>query len=117
MNGQTPQILADARDAAQSILARCQGHTYEEYENDRWFRRVVEREFEIIGESLNRLTRTDPQTAQSINQLRRIVNFRNRIIHEYDVIDDATVWGVVSDYLPALLSEIESAIKNLASKP
>lgn len=111
MNSQTPQLLADARDAARSILARCEGHTYEEYEEDRWFRRIVEREFEIIGESLNRLARLDPETSGAISQLRRIVNFRNRIIHGYDAIDDATVWGVVADYLPALLSEIDAAIQ------
>ena len=57
-------------------------------------RRAVERELEVIGEALSRLTMTDSGVAARISHLPRIVGFRNRIIHGYDAIDDATVWGV-----------------------
>ena len=59
-----------------------------EYQADRQFRRAVEREFEIIGEALNRLTHADPSTADRLDELPRIVGFRNRIIHGYDTVDD-----------------------------
>jgi uncharacterized protein with HEPN domain len=70
----------------------------------------VEREFEIIGEALNRLAQTDPGTASRIADLNRIVVFRNRIIHAYDAVDDATVWGVVGSHLPKLISEVEALL-------
>lgn len=41
----------------------------------------------------------------------QIVGFRNRIIHGYDAIDDATVWGVVEGHLPALLAEVETLLQ------
>jgi uncharacterized protein with HEPN domain len=77
------------------------------------FRRAVEREFEIIGEALNRLLRDDPATATAthIGQLSRIVGFRNRIIHGYDTVDDATVWGIASRSLPQLLAEVETLLQ------
>lgn len=68
----------------------------------------MEREFEIIAEALTRLDRQDPEVAARIVELPRIVGFRNRIIHGYDAIDHATVWGVINGHLPRLLSEVET---------
>lgn len=107
MERQTKKLLLDAIEAGRSIQARCIGRSFAEYEGDRWFRRTVEREFEIIGEALNRLGQVDPDAAASISELPRIVGFRNRIIHGYDTVDDATVWGVVEAHLPRLLEEIQ----------
>lgn len=70
----------------------------------------MEREFEIIGEALNRLGQVDPAVASAIQELPRVVGFRNRIIHGYDTVDDATVWGVVESHLPRLLEEIETLL-------
>jgi len=38
------------------------------------------------------------------------VGFRNRIIHGYDAIDHAAVWGVIQSHLPKLLAEIEALL-------
>jgi len=111
MNAQTKKLLLDVVEAGRSILARCDGHTFAEYEADRWFRRTVEREFEIIGEALSRLGRSDATVAAAISELPRIVAFRNRIIHGYDAVDDATVWGIVESHLLRLLEEIEAVLR------
>jgi len=60
----------------------------------------------IIGEALKRIERLDPTTAALISQLRRIVDFRNRIIHAYDTVDDTVVWGTIERHLPLLMHEI-----------
>ena len=100
MNDRSKKLLFDVASSGRSILDWCSGRTYADFENDRQLRRAVEREFEVIGEALNRLDQGDPETASRIDDLRRIVAFRNRIIHGYDAIDDATVWGVVEGHLP-----------------
>ena len=105
MNDRTRKLLFDVLDSCRSIRQWCATRSFSDYEAERQFRRAVEREFEIIGEALNRLDRTDPPTAARISELRRIVDFRNRIIHGYDTVDDTVVWGIVERHLPALVKE------------
>lgn len=106
------QSLYDVLDSGRAITGWCIGRTFADYQADRQFRRAVEREFEVIGEALGRLTRTAPEIAGRIEGLSRIVGFRNRIIHGYDVIDHAAVGGVIQSHLPKLLAEIESLLAN-----
>jgi uncharacterized protein with HEPN domain len=110
MNDQTRKLLFDVLDSGQSILSYSAGRSFTEYEADRKFRRAVEREFEIIGEALNRLGNLDPATSSSISELPRIVGFRNRLIHGYDSVDDATVWGIIEGHLPKLLAQAEALL-------
>ena len=91
MRAEEKKLLLDVSEACLGIEQRCAGHTFEQYTADRWFRRAVEREFEIIGEALNRLDRLAPAVASRITSLRHIVDFRNRIIHGYDSVDDVIV--------------------------
>ncbi len=112
MNNRTRKLLFDVLESGRSIRDWCQNRTFAEYEADRQLRRAVEREFEIIGEALNHLSREDPATASQIDGLPRIVGFRNRIIHGYDTIDDATVWGVIDSHLSPLLAEVEALLQD-----
>ena len=102
MNTHAKKLLLDVLESGKSIRGWSEGKTFRDYESNRQFRRAVEREFEIIGEALNRIDRLDPPTAARISELRRIVDFRNRIIHGYDTVDDAVVWGIVEKRLPLL---------------
>lgn len=70
-------------------------------------RSAVERQFEIIGEALNRLKKVDPGTLARISDYQRIIGFRNVLAHGYDVISDEIVWDVVENKLPRLGQEIE----------
>lgn len=112
MDNRAKKLLFDVIQSGRSIREWCAGRTFFEYEKDRQLRKAVEREFEIIGEALNRLTQADPSTAARIGGLNRIVGFRNRIIHGYDAVDDATVWGVAEDHLPRLLGEVEQLLRD-----
>ena len=111
MSNASRKLLFDVAESARSIRDWCAGRTFAEYETDRQFRRAVEREFEIIGEALSRLTRVDAATAEHIEELPRIVSFRNRIIHGYDTVDDAMVWGTIEGHLPALLEQTEKLLR------
>ena len=70
-------------------------------------RSAIERQFEIIGEALNRLKRLDPETAVRISDYQRIIDFRNVLAHGYDVVSDQVVWDIVQNKLPDLRREID----------
>lgn len=108
MNNAAKKLLFDVLESARSIRDWCADRTFADYESDRQFRRA--REFEIIGEAPGRLSITDALLAERIDELPRIVGFRNRIIHGYDTIDDATVWGVIEGHLPTLLDQVQNLL-------
>ncbi|RSN13172.1 hypothetical protein DMC63_27895 [Streptomyces sp. WAC 05977] len=66
-------------------------------------RSAVERQFEIIGEALNQLSKADRDLAAQVPDLGRIVAFRDILIHGYATVDDALVWQVLTERLPGLV--------------
>jgi uncharacterized protein with HEPN domain len=55
---------------------------------------------------LNRLLKLDPSFESQITDARRIVDFRNILIHAYDVVDEQVVWDIVERKLPILRQEV-----------
>ncbi len=99
-------FLSHIREAIQGIayhLRACQDYAF--YVDNITTKRAVEREFEIIGEALTRLNKVNPNI--EISSKRRIIDFRNLLIHGYDGIDDVQVWAVIQNNLPLLEKEIE----------
>jgi len=105
-----PKWLEDVRDAASYIIEATKGEAFEDFCNDRTLRQAVERNFEIIGEAINRISRADEATASRLPERRRIVAFRNILIHGYDNIDAEVVWQVIQSHLPKLLAETQTLL-------
>jgi len=101
------------RRAADFILTATAGRTLDEYRADELLRSAVERKFEIVGEGLNRLDKSDPALAGQIPQHRQIISFRNVLIHGYDVVDEAVVWQIVQADLPALKQKVDELLSSL----
>ncbi len=91
MRPKTPKYLEDIRDAAAFVRGAVRGKTLDEYRADRLLRQAVERNFEIIGEAIGRIAKSDPEAAAHIGDYRRIIGFRNVLSHGYDLIDDDQV--------------------------
>ena len=100
------KYLWDARRATERIARFTAGRTFDDYLADDMLRAAVERQFEIIGEALGGLRRTDAALAAVIPDLPRIVALRNVLIHGYATVDDRLVWGVVERDLSALLTTL-----------
>lgn len=94
--------LWDALQATELIAEFSRGRDFSSYQADAMLRSAVERQFEIIGEALNQLSRADSDIAALVPDLGRIVAFRNILIHGYATVDDALVWQVLTERLPGL---------------
>jgi uncharacterized protein with HEPN domain len=102
--------LEDMRRAAELLKQFTAGKRRADYKKDEFLRSAVERQFEIIGEALSRLRKDAPEAAARIPNHRRIIDFRNILIHGYDKVDHDVVWDIVEADLPELLREVRSLL-------
>ena len=107
------KYLFDIDRACDLISRFTAGKTFEDYVADPMLRSAVERQFEIVGEALNKAIYIDPDLEKSISGTRRIVAFRNRLIHGYASISDKVVWGVIESGLSDLHSDIAALLKDV----
>lgn len=103
--------LWDALKAAEAIQAFLRGKTYEAFIEDNLLRSAVERQLQIIGEALSQLAKVDPQVASNVAELRRIIAFRNILVHGYAAIDYDTVWRLIQDKLPELQTNLTMLLR------
>lgn len=102
MHRRTPKLLEHIRNAAASIGEATRGLRLEDYKSDRLLRQGVERNFEVIGETIERLAGVDSSTAERIGDCRQIVAFRDTLIHGNDLGDSELVWQTIRTQLIAL---------------
>lgn len=110
MQLESKKYLEDVREAGQTVLQATAGRTLDDYLRDKLFRLAMERCFEIIGEALRRLDERDHVTASKITDFKRIIAFRNILIHGYSVVKHDIVWSVAEHQLPKLLAEVEALL-------
>ena len=113
MHPRAPKLLEDIRSAADFVKTATHGVALEQFKQDRLLRQAVERNFEIIGEAMRRLEKDDLDTVSRIADYRRIIAFRNVLIHGYDVIDPAIVWSAIADDLAPLLRDVQALLDSL----
>ena len=74
-------------------------------------RSATERQFGIIGEAVSKLANLDETTVSHITEYRRIIAFRNLLIHQYRSVDDSAVWDILQTKLPILALEIHAMLQ------
>jgi uncharacterized protein with HEPN domain len=108
---ETKKYLFDIAAACDLLLQFTSGKTLADYQKDPLLRSGVERQFEIIGESLNQAIQHNPSLAVLISNSSMIISFRNRLIHGYATISDEVVWGVLETNLPVLTLEVTNLLE------
>lgn len=112
MDNLIKKYLYDIKESIESIENYIGNNkTFEIYKSNKMLRRSVERELEIIGEAVNKISKIDPSF--SISGKKQIIGLRNRVIHNYDNVDNEIVWGIIIKYLPLLKDETITLLKIL----
>lgn len=113
MQHEPRSYLWDARRAGEAALRYVQGRTLDEYRADDYFRSAVERQLQNLGEAIAQLARVDAETATRIPDMRRIVAFRNVLVHGYARLDHDVVWNVIHQHLPGLVGALDALLAEL----
>jgi len=78
------------------------------YQNDLKTKSAIERQLGIVGEAVNNFRKEDQ--SEKLTNARQIVDFRNRLIHSYDNIDDTIVWVILQNHIPILKKEVQAIL-------
>ncbi len=103
--------LVDVLTAIHEIESFFSGrpYLYKEFEHDMLRQRAVERNVEIMGESINRILKYAPNF--QLPNAKAIINTRNRVIHGYDSVTPEFLWSLILRHIPALKKDVENLMK------
>lgn len=110
MTDQGNKFLSDILQAIELIEKfTSEVSNYSDYERDLKTQSAVERQLGIIGEAINKFEKLFPES--NIDNARKIVGLRNRLIHTYDSIDPTIIWAIIKNHLSPLKTEVIKLMK------
>ena len=83
--------------------------TFSDYLIDLKTQSAIERQLSIIGEAVNKFDKLLPEL--TLENARKIVGFRNRLIHTYDAVDPSMIWAIIKKHLPLLKDEVAAKLQ------
>ena len=96
-------------DHAREAMEMARGRRREDLDTNRTLNLSLVRLLEIVGEAAARVEEATRRRYFSI-QWSRIVGLRNRLIHGYDEVDFDVLWKIVTEDVPALVTELERIV-------
>jgi uncharacterized protein with HEPN domain len=110
MKREEKKYLFDILESIEAIeLYLHASSTYQDFSKNQMLQDATIRRLEIIGEATIQLLKISP--ALIISDSRKIKGLRNRIAHEYDMIEIDEVWIIIQRNLPILKQEIKQLLE------
>jgi len=104
---ETRQLLIDMAHHAAKIVGYTSKLTQADYEANDFVTDAVQWNYTVIGEALSKARQIEPALTDQISDSRRIIQFRNQLVHGYGTIRNSITWKVTQDHLPLLITELE----------
>lgn len=98
--------LADIQESCEKVLRFTKGMTYKDFVHDDLHFDAVLRNLEIIGEAVKNISEETRQKYPNV-KWRKIAGFRDIVAHQYFGINDETVWDIVENEIPALITSVK----------
>jgi uncharacterized protein with HEPN domain len=106
MSHNLDKIVHDALTACEELPHFTAAKTYKDVIEDRGLQLIIERLFEVIGESLYRMRTIDELSFQKLTDGHRIIGTRNMLAHGYDIVDHEILWAAIESNLDRLMAEL-----------
>lgn len=108
----SPELLKTILKCIDEIYDFTKGMTFEDFVLDTKTKYAVLRALEIIGEASNRLSKEVRQRYEEV-EWGKIIRSRNLIIHEYEIVDYAVVWKIVTVHLAPLKNSLNKILSEI----
>jgi len=103
------EYLAHIKSAILEIRAHTAGMSLEDYEADSKTQRAVERNLQIIGDAVHKLSeplkQANPETSWD-----DIYAARNVVVHHYFGVNQKIVWDILEEDLDPLLQKVQGLL-------
>lgn len=104
--------LFHMRDAANNIAQFLKDVDFNAFSANREKFAATLYEIQIIGEACYRIDKTYKAQHPQI-EWAKIERTRHIIVHDYDAVDEQTIWRIATTYVPQLLTDIAPLIDTL----
>ena len=105
-------LLVDIQAAIEIIRQFVAGRSFPAYQQDEMLRSAAERQLITVGEAVSQLAHSHPELAQALTDAHGMRGLRNRLVHEYRVVDNQVVWDIIQSNLPRLLNEVATLLED-----
>jgi len=113
MSKRTPLLfVSDVLEAIAKIERYTSGLTYEAFEANDLVVDAVVRNLEVIGEAVKHIPE-ELRERHTVIDWRRVIGFRNIVVHAYFEVDVEIVWMIATTRLPELRRVMEQMLKEL----
>ena len=105
------EYLRQLKTAAQQAIDFVDGMSYADFQEDTKTQRAVTMNLVILAEAAAKIEERFPEFAVAHPEIAwtAIRGMRNRIVHEYFILNFETIWTTVEAELPRLILQVESA--------
>lgn len=111
MNREAFKYIGDILDSIEMIAFHLRTiKSFSEYSSNLTVIDAVERRLAIKGEALFKSIKLDPEL--NVTDQKKIIGLRHILVHDYDLIDDATIWKITQKNLDNLKKELQKYLNN-----
>jgi uncharacterized protein with HEPN domain len=109
MDLEVKKFLQDILDSISLIENYLQSlSSLADYQNDLKSIDAVERRLAIIGEALWQANKVD--SSIDVTEKSKIISLRHILVHNYDLVDDSTIWMICKKHIPLLKDEVSALL-------
>jgi uncharacterized protein with HEPN domain len=106
MNPDPFKFVGDILDSIKMIQSYLSGiKSFSEYTSNSMLIDAAELRLSIIGEAMWKISKLNPTV--KVTDQKKIIGLRHILVHDDDLIDDASIWKIVHKNLNTLKEELE----------